>query len=140
NPAGTKFSGKLTGAGSLTMASGSTGTLIVSGTTSDYSGGTTLLGGTLDLRSNQALGANAGTVTLTGGTVVAGASVTLGNLLAVNGPVTFRGGSNTLTFNGATTLSGAAALTVNNTTTLAGKVSGAAPLVVQGGQGTLVLS
>src|SRR5207249_1817196 len=82
---------------------------------------------------NNALG---GTVTLSGGTLLASATgLNLGAALAINGPVTFSGNSFTLSGAIATTLG--AGLTVNNATTLTGAITG--PLNLDGGNGTLAL-
>src|SRR5581483_5733415 len=98
--------------------------------------------------SNTALGT--GAVTLAGGTVLASAALTgasaISNALTISGsPLTF-GGSNAIEFSGSTTLTSAAGvstltLTVNNSTTLSGAITGTSgnPLVVSG-IGTLTLS
>ncbi len=74
NRAGTlTLDGAISGSGTLTK--GGTGTLILSGTNS-YAGGTTVGAGTLQVSSDANLGAVAGTLSLQGGTLQAGASFT----------------------------------------------------------------
>lgn len=120
------------GGGKLAISKSGAGTWILSGS-NNYSGGTTITAGTLQLGNDNALGT--GILTLSGGTVTAnGGAHSLGNNVAITTTTTV-GGSNNLTFSGTFTNqlnSSARSLTVTNTgaTTLSG------PLITVGGGAT----
>lgn len=120
-----------------------TGSLVLSGDNSGFSGGFRLSSGTVRLSSSSALGV--GQFQLNGGTVNATSSHvgTTIHSTSVGGDATFSGSN--MTFLGGFELSGAGAtrtLTVQNTTTFAGdSASGAnTASLVKEGVGTLVLS
>ena len=136
NNVSSSFAGRLTGLGGLTKVG--TGTLTLTGATSDYAGATTLGGGALALGSANALPAS-GTITFSGGALQYTASNTTdytariassGSAVAIdtNGQaVTFTGGIGSTNTGGLTklgsgtlTLSGSSAYT--GATTLAGGV------------------
>ena len=127
----------------LTLAAASRGTLTLGNSANTYFGGTTLNGGTLSIASPGALGT--GTLTLAGAangaTLTATAALTGGN--SVTNPVALAGlgtlSGSAINFSGATTLSAPSTLTVNNSTTFAGIIGGAATLTTAG-SGTLTLT
>ncbi len=130
---------------SLTLASGSSGFLVLAPAANNtYSGGTTLSGGTLVLGStNQDLGT--GTLTLTGGTLETSVSggFTVTNPLAFNNATVTFAGSNNLLFasSSAGSLQGTNTVTVTNTgsTTIAEALTGSGGLTLAG-PGTLLLT
>ncbi|MEN5300143.1 autotransporter-associated beta strand repeat-containing protein, partial [Brucella sp. TWI559] len=113
------FSGKVTGAGSLTKTGD--GTLVLSSTASDYTGGTQIDGGVVSVSANANLGAATGALGFNGGTLLLTDS--FDNSRAV-----------TLGMNGGTIQTTAA-----KTNSFSGKVTGAGSLT-KTGDGTLVLS
>jgi len=117
------FVGNVTnGAGSVALAKSGAGTLVLSGSSS-YGGGTTVNGGTLNLNSDQALGATTGPVAIhDGATLETSASFLFNASRNVN-------------------LSGSATIdTQANTNTIGGLVSGSSATLVKQGSGTLILS
>jgi fibronectin-binding autotransporter adhesin len=86
------------------------GRLVLLGNNS-YTGGTNLLGGTLVVGNNSALGS--GRLDFGGGTLEASASVTLPNPMSVVGPECSIGGNNRLNFSGSAEIRGL--LTIANT-------------------------
>ncbi|MCX2698334.1 beta strand repeat-containing protein [Ochrobactrum chromiisoli] len=113
------FSGKVTGAGSLTKTGD--GTLVLSSTASDYTGGTQIDGGVVSVSANANLGAATGALGFDGGTLLLTDS--FDNSRAV-----------TLGTNGGTIQT-----TAEKTNSFSGKVTGAGSLT-KTGDGTLVLS
>ena len=112
------FSGDMSGAGAITKLG--TGTLILSGTNSAYSGATTISAGTVQVGGSGKLGT--GTVILNGGTLSATATATDSNALQVNAA------SSISVASGATyTLSG-------------GVTGGTTDALTKSGTGTLVMS
>ncbi|MEN5279333.1 autotransporter-associated beta strand repeat-containing protein, partial [Brucella sp. TWI432] len=113
------FSGKVTGAGSLTKTGD--GTLVLSSTASDYTGGTQIDGGVVSVSANANLGAATGALGFNGGTLLLTDS--FDNSRAV-----------TLGMNGGTIQT-----TVAKTNTFSGTVTGTGKLT-KTGDGTLVLA
>ena len=108
------------GANALGLMKAGANTLVVSGSNS-YSGGTTIMTGTLQIGSANALGASTGNLTINGGTLdLNGNSLTVGMLTGASG--------GTIT----TTASGTGTLTANSA--LSGTFAGA---IQQSGSGTL---
>ncbi|MFA6288056.1 MAG: autotransporter-associated beta strand repeat-containing protein [Opitutaceae bacterium] len=140
--------GTLTSSGGYTVASGTIsaslagtsslqktgeGDLSLSGDNS-YTGGTTLGGGTVTLGSNTALGT--GAVNLAGSALQASGARTLANALSLTGDTTFTGN---FTFTGGLALTSLRELTIHNTTTFAGVISGSKTLF-KSGAGEMVLT
>ncbi|NKW10707.1 hypothetical protein HGG76_20675 [Ochrobactrum tritici] len=101
------YAGNISGSGSV-VKSGA-GTLILSGTNT-FAGGTTISGGTLQVASDDKLGASSGAVTLDGGTLNLAGTITSArayHITSRNG--TIDTGTNTDTLNGV--IDGAGALT-----------------------------
>ncbi len=98
------YDGKITGGGSLVKSTA--GTLVLSNTTSDFGGGTTITGGALHLTGAAAAGTG-GIAVNAGGTLALGANI--GNAVTLNG--------GTIGVSAAATAPGG--LTVNNTSTVA---------------------
>jgi uncharacterized repeat protein (TIGR01451 family) len=127
--------------GSVGLTKAGSGTLVLNAA-NGYSGGSTLLGGTLTVGSNSALGG--GGLTIANGTTLGptGVAVTLANTLTLNGNVTFAGTLG-LTLNAPIVLTANRTLTVNNTAgvTLQGGVteSGGAWMLTKAGAGKLIL-
>ena len=100
----------------LAISSGSVTLGVGGGVTSNYSGGTTLSGGALELLTADALGN--GALTITGGTLDtagAGGVVTAANAVNINGSFTFGTANNhSLVFTGATNISNADTVTVSH--------------------------
>jgi autotransporter-associated beta strand protein len=136
NNTSTTFNGTISGTGGLTKTG--TGTLTIASANS-YTGGTTLIAGSLAVGNNTALGT--GPLALNGGIIQSTAAVTLANPFTVSGAVTV-GGSNNITFTGSGILMAGSTLTVSNTgtTTFTGNLSGAGSLTKAAGAGTLTLS
>ncbi|KAB2658097.1 hypothetical protein F9K94_07830 [Brucella tritici] len=111
------YAGNISGSGSV-VKSGA-GTLILSGTNT-FAGGTTISGGTLQVASDDKLGASNGAVTLDGGTLNLAGTITSGRAFSIT--------SNNGTID-----------TGTNTDTLNGIIGGAGALTKVGG-GTLVLT
>jgi autotransporter-associated beta strand protein len=132
------FSGQLSGGGSLVKTG--TGTLALTGA-SDYTGGTTLSAGTLEVGHNAALGT--GTLNLAGGTLRAGsAGVNLVNNVNLTAGSTL-GGSEGFTVSGTVNLQGFNTLNVTNTarTTLSGGIGESTPsILIKQGDGELELT
>lgn len=131
----TVFDGQLTSNGSLTKIG--SGSLTLTSSSNNYSGGTNLNAGTLIAGDNSALGSN--TLTFNGGTL---SSSTNGIALANNFVVSSAsaiGGSNTITLSGTGTLN--ADLSVSNTanTTISGNMSGTGG-ITKTAASTLILS
>lgn len=140
--------GTLTSSGGYTVASGTIGASLA-GTSSlqkfgpgnlslsgdnSYTGGTTLGGGTVTLDSNSALGT--GAVNLAGSSLQTSGTRTLANALSLTGDTTLTGN---FTFTGGLALTSIRELTVNNTTTFAGVISGSKTLF-KSGAGQMVLT
>ncbi|MGZ5049625.1 MAG: DUF4347 domain-containing protein [Methylobacter sp.] len=127
----TTFSGKITGSGSVEVSGGGTGTLTLSGTTSDYTGVTRLSsGGKLKVSGGSAI-PDTSQLIVNNGTFTLLASEAIGSLSCVNDPAPSANvqlGSYTLTMGG------------NNTSTsFAGVIAGTGNLV-KTGTGTLTLA
>ncbi|HEX3149406.1 MAG TPA: autotransporter-associated beta strand repeat-containing protein, partial [Gemmataceae bacterium] len=129
----------------LTLAPTSLGTLTLGNSGNTHVGGTIVNGGTLSIASPGALGA--GTLTLAGAangaTLTATAALTGGN--SITNPVALAGlgtlSGSAINFSGATTLSAPSTLTVNNSTTFAGIIGGAAAnTLTTAGSGSLTLT
>ncbi len=138
----TNISGVIgTGTGSLTKTG--TGILTLTGTNT-YSGGTTLLDGTLRVGNNSALGT--GTLTIDGGTLSAssGTARTIANDTVIGADFTLgqsSGGTGALTLSGAMDLgAGLHQVTVDNASdTISGVISGTGG-ITKAGTGTLILT
>jgi len=137
------FSGAISAAGSMSI---NNGTVILNGPNT-YQGGTTLSYGTLVLGSNSVPGVSGpvglGSLSLGSGKIVpSGGDRTLANAISIGGAMTFGDASGpALLFTGSTTITtagGAPQLTVNNTTTFAGPISGTTWLTMAG-SGTCIL-
>ena len=123
------------GAGVLTLSGNNTytglttvsaGTLTLSGANTG-TGGVTLSAGTLNINSAQALGATAGTFTISGGTIdnTSGSPITLSTVtpIALNGDFTFTGGNSLNLGTGAVTLGATRTVTVSaGTLTVGGNI------------------
>jgi autotransporter-associated beta strand protein len=105
------LSGKITGAGALTLSSN--GTLILNNTNNDYTGGTTLGGGTISISSDANLGASQGALHIGSAT------------LAITAPSFSSSRSGTLI--------GTAAISAPTAATLSGNFTGAGSLSLTGG-------
>ncbi|EDY18488.1 autotransporter-associated beta strand repeat protein [Chthoniobacter flavus Ellin428] len=139
-------SGNISGSGLLTKAG--TGTLLLSGT-NNFTGGTSLQAGALQLGSDSALGS--GLVTLAGGTLQPlGASRALSNSFSLSSP-SFVSGSFGLTINGSATvnatnfvlsnnLAAGNALTLANNVFLSSGVTTVSRQLTLAGSGTTIIS
>lgn len=133
----TTISGRVRGNGNIQKDG--EGVLLLTASNNDYSGGTTLRNGTIQIGSAQALGS--GAFNINGGIVQAyGANRSIGNAYNINNSYTVSG-SNDLTFSGTGTVnSGNHRVTIEGITyTLSGSVGGSGGLIVDG-NGTLVFS
>lgn len=137
-----QLSGRVTGAYSLTKQGN--GDLILSSSTSDYTGGFTLDAGRVRVVSNRGFGF--GNLTLNSGTVASFDTVarTFSNDIIIGGNVTLGDAVNsgTLTFTGSNTLTGNRTLTVESTVVLSGAIgqSGGARALTKAGAGNLILT
>ncbi len=149
----TTINNTIGGSGTLGLASGSTGTLYLTSGGNTYTGGTTVAGGTLNIGASTTVGSGAissgpvgtGTLTLSGGTFQSdGGSYTLANQVSLSGLTTITGGAISFDPQGTTStvaLTGNTSLTVNNTTTIVGNVTGSNSLTLAANStGTLYLS
>ena len=121
---GTYFNGPISGAGSTLLTIAGAGQITFNGSNS-YAGITTLTGtGTVVLGNNNALGTSLLNIAAAANIIAANTNVTLNNNYEINGAaITFTGDSS-ITFNGNGTAIANSTLTVNNSTTLAGTLSG----------------
>ncbi|MGB4846830.1 MAG: autotransporter-associated beta strand repeat-containing protein, partial [Saprospiraceae bacterium] len=133
--------GTISGSG-LSLTKSGAGTLTLSGA-NDYSGGTTLNAGTLNINNSNALGTTAGTFTINGGVIdnTSGADITTGNYpLALNADFTYSG-SNPYNLNlgtGTTTLNANRQITVSaGTLTLGGTINHSTLNLTKAGSGEL---
>lgn len=128
---GSQFTNNGSSAGVLEKVG--TGTLRLTNTTNDYSGGTVISAGTLEIASDSVLGASSGGVTLNGGTLATTADISSGRAVSLgssNGTVD-TASATTLTLSGVVSGSGALtktgagnlSVTGNNTYTGATTVS-----------------
>jgi len=139
------IAGTIAGGGALAVVGGNALTLTSVNT---YTGGTTLLPGTLLIGNASTLTLGGGTITLNGGTLASNLNTarSLSGTLAFTGAVTFgqsigNAGTGNLTLTGAGALSPAShTVTVNNTTTLTGVLAGSGSITKDGSNGTLILS
>ena len=93
------YSGQITGAGGLSVTGG--GLLTLSGTSNDYSAGTTVTGSLISIPSSTSIGSSSGTIVLDHSTLIStGASVTLAQPFTLTGLATFNTKSNALTLSG----------------------------------------
>ena len=115
NPAGTDtLSGMITGAGALGV--NGAGTLVLSGSGSDYTGGTLITSGTLQIGDGVNPGSLPGSVVNNGTLVFNSSSYSSANNISGTGGVTAIGTSSYLTLSGANTYSGPT--TIKNGSTL----------------------
>lgn len=123
------FSGQIgaSGQANFGLVKSGSGTQLLNGTTSLYSGGTTIIGGTLKVSSDGALGATSGGITLNGGALSAGSGFTLSSTRAItvgpaggSGSGTIDVSSGTLVYNGtiADAAGGTGTLVITGFTTL----------------------
>ena len=120
------------------------GYLILSNTGNNYTGATTIDGGTLEVKSNNAMGTSAGGTTVASGATIDFQNVTYSTTeaLTVNAG-TIKATTGTSSFAGAVTLGGNSEVNITGTQlTLSGAVgeSGGARNLTKTGSGTLVLS
>ncbi len=141
---GAIFPTVISGTGLVTKAG--SGTLTLNGSNT-HSGGTTLSSGQLNINNATALGAAAGTFTISGGTIdnTTGGSITLSNNnpQAWNGDFTFTGTQSLNLGTGAVTLGASRTVTVSGSTlTVGGAIGdgGNARGLTKAGAGTLLLS
>ena len=136
----------LTGAGNIgggcELRKLGTGTLTLN-TANNYSGGSTLFQGTLDVKNAAALGLASGTFTINGG-VLDNSSGTAVNLSdypqSWNGDFAFAGASDLSLGAGLVTMGGSRTITVNsNTLSVGGVVLGSGMSLTKAGAGTLAL-
>ena len=138
NTAITTFSNVIGGVGHIRIDAGPTGVVNFFGISS-YSGGTTIVSGTVTVNSDRSLGV--GLLTLSGGALQANAAVTLPNPILVNGPASISGGS-TLTITGGVTLlepTNSIAVRNNALTTFTNVINGAGQVILNAAAGTLSL-
>lgn len=115
NPAGTDIlAGNITGSGALTV--NGPGTLVLSGAASDYTGGTLITAGTVQIGDGANPGSLPGRVVNNGTLVFNSPSYTAANNISGSGDVTAIGTSSYLTLSGVTTYSGPT--TIKNGSTL----------------------
>jgi autotransporter-associated beta strand protein len=137
------ISGNMNGAGALTLTASTTGTLLLSGTNSSFTGGVTVAGGTVQTGSATALGTAPASVS--SGATLDLFGQTIANNLTLNG--TGSGGIGALinsgsaggTDSGTVNLASATTIGGNGPITLSGVVSGAGALT-KTGLGNLTLS
>ena len=112
-------------------------------TANTYSGGTTLVAGTLNINNSSAIGT--GNLTITGGTLgnTSGADIALStnNTQSWNGDLSYNSTKNLDLGTGAVNLGGNRTVTVNGlgTLTVGGAISGVGVDITKAGSGTLVL-
>jgi autotransporter-associated beta strand protein len=130
----TTYAGKLDdGDDSLALVKGGSGTLTLTGQGSNYSGGTTITAGTLQLGSTHALGATTGSLTIDGGTLnLDGYSPTVGALSGSSGALITSSKTGAITFT----------VDTNTASTYAGSINNGYGNIelVKGGTGELTLS
>ena len=139
----TTLSGTIFGNVAVTMNANTTATLVLSGTNNTFTGGTTLLVGTLQLNNGTAAGT--GTLTLAPATVAsqltAGAAIILYNPVVMNAATVTLAGSNAFTFDGPTTLGASfGTLNLQQSATFNGIIGGTTSLVLAGTSGTFTLT
>ena len=135
------FSGKLTSTGALIKTN--SGTLLLSGSANDYSGATTVAGGTLAVSANSALGTTAAGTTVTNATLdFQNVNYSTAEAIALNGG-TIAASTGTSAFAGAITLGAASTFNVGGTQLgLSGAITDGASTfaITKSGAGILVLS
>jgi len=120
------------GTNALGLGKSGSNTLVLSGSNS-YSGGTTLLSGSLQLGNANALGAITGNLAINGGTLdLNGNSLTVGLLSGVGGVITSATGSITLTANSATSGTFGASIQQSGSGTVAFVKQGSGTLTMTG--------
>ncbi|MEQ1858297.1 MAG: autotransporter-associated beta strand repeat-containing protein [Chthoniobacteraceae bacterium] len=150
NGANTVFSGQITDNTALVKIG--TGELSLTGSTSTFTGGVTVNGGSLSIGASSdsnpltAGPLGTGTLTIADAVTIIGAATSVANAVNLNGSVTIGGttAADDLTLGGTTTLVGAGVHTLTVTaagvtTTISGQVTGPGDLA-KAGAGTLVLS
>lgn len=137
NTAATTFANVISGVGAIRVNAG-VGVVNFFGVNS-YSGGTTLVSGTITVNSDRSLGV--GVVILSGGLVQANAPVTLPNTLLVNGTPSLGGAADLTITGGVTLLEPTNSLTVRNhaVTTFTNVINGSGRLGLDAAAGTLNL-
>jgi autotransporter-associated beta strand protein len=125
------------GSGNNGLIKNGSGSLTLSGNNT-FSGGLSVLAGTVVLGSDTAGGS--GTISFSSGVTVAGAGGNriISNNLSIGGNITFSGTS--LTFSDSFNLGGPRTFTVENTTTMIGRISGSGNSLTKSGDGTLILT
>src|SRR5262249_49407270 len=138
NTAITTFTNVISGVGAIRIDAGATGIVNFFGVSS-YSGGTTLLSGTITVNSDRSLGV--GVVTLNGGAIQANAAVTLPNAILVNGSPSITGSNNLIITGGVTLLAPANTFTIRNNavTTFTNVINGSGQIALNAPTGTLNL-
>ncbi|WP_426425248.1 beta strand repeat-containing protein [Bradyrhizobium genosp. A] len=111
----TAYAGVISGTGGLTKQG--TGTMVLTNNGNNYSGGTNLNAGTIQVQANNALGT--GTLAMANGTTLqsGAAGLTIANAVTLTGTDTFDSNGNTMTLSG--TISGTGSLIKVNAGTIA---------------------
>ena len=139
------ISAQVSGTAGLTKAG--PGTLSISGTTSNYTGGFTMSAGIFRIGTNAALGAAANTLALNGGTIVSSntsaRAITAAGASTIGGDLSLGDATNNglLTFSNAFSLGSAPRiLTLASDVTFTGIISNSGGGLTKAGAGTLVLT
>lgn len=137
----------ISGGGVLTVVSynsdfspSNDGTVVLTGANT-FSGGTVIAGGSLMVSANAALGT--GAITLQGGNLVASGARSFAQAVTVNAPSSYyvsRLSGDAMTFAGNWTLTGNREVSVENTTTINGGLTGGAVAFTKSGSGSLLIN